>query len=297
MAARLIAPKDEFSGMPLPLMPRDEILPLDQGDVANWHHLNHPKADPILAGTLGGKALRSSQIQLVAAEQHNYTEEAYHYYYERSQIASETGQQVGLLVLSSAGYVPGEAIVTAGGDPKVLPMTRSQVEMLRMQPEVEVPDDKQVERFWSKRMPDAPIEEAKRVLVEKWQQQADYSYRNIRYGYDPMKAFFADVVTQQDMSHLPGKLIDEFMANGNPTKGMSILAQAAVKTVETSMCQGVPVNDLYKQAKAEGKLHPSMPPHSASLLKYKLGDYESRMALLPKLRERMLGIGDTAVAS
>jgi len=297
MAARLIAPKDEFSGMPLPLMPRDDVLPLNDGSVANLHHPNHPKSHPILSNTLGGKAIRSSQIQLVAIAQHNYSEEAYHYYYERSQVPTETGQQVGQLMLVCGGFVPDEAIVTTGGEPRVERMTPAKLNMLRVQPEVEVPDDRQVERFWNSRMPDAPKEEAARILAEKWRAQAEYSYRNIRYGYDPMKAFFADVVTQQDMSHLPGKLIDEFKANGNPTKGMTILAQAAVKTVETSICQGVPVNGLYKQAKAEGKLHPSMPPHSASLLKYKLGDYESRIALLPKLRARMLGIDDTAVAS
>lgn len=296
MAARLIAPKDEFSGMPLPLMPRDEELPLDNGDIANWHHLNHPKTDPVLANTLGGKALRSSQVQLVAVKQHNYSEEAYHFYYERSQIASETGQQIGLLLLTGAGYVPDKAIVTTGGEPKVLPMTEGRIRRLRIQPEVEVPDNKQVERFWSKRMPDAPRAEAKRILSEKWQQQAEYSYRNMRYGYDPMKAFFSDVVTGQDMSHLPGMLVDEFMANGNVVKGMSILAQAAVATVETNICQGVPVDKLYKQARADGKLHPCMPPHPASLLKYKLGDYDSCLALLPKLRARMIGAGE-AVAS
>jgi hypothetical protein len=296
VAAELETPTDELSGLPLPLLPTDEVLPIDQGDVANWHHHFHPKTHPVLLNTLGGRALRSARIQLVATTQHNYSENAYHRFYSGPPIPEDRGTQFGLCVLSCAGYVPEEAIDLSSGEPAKVRMSGEQIERLRMKPEVQLPEPWQVEKYRKQRLPGASLEEAGRILVEKWRLQADLSYRNLRYGYDPMKAFFTDVVLGQDLTHLPESIIDEFVETGRMEPGMVLLGQAAVQASETSLHRGEKVSDLYRQIRDNGYLHEGMPPNAASLIKYKLGDLSSRTGLLPQLRQKLLGAAEFVAA-
>ncbi|HSH18252.1 MAG TPA: hypothetical protein VK978_02620 [Candidatus Saccharimonadales bacterium] len=289
MAAELITPTDELSGLPLPLLPSDEVLPTNNGEVANWHHHFHPKTHPIITGTLGGRALRSARIQLVDTNQHNYSENAYHRFFAGPPIPESRDAQFGLCVLSCAGYVPEKAIEVADGEPHIRRMTDTQIDRLRMKPEVTPPEPWQVEKYRKQRMPQASYRETERVLARKWQLQADLSYRNLRYGYDPMKAFFTEVVLDQDLFHLPEPIIEEFVERGSTRPGMTLLAQAAVQAVETTVHNGHKVSELYRITREAGQLHDGMPPNAASMVKYKLGELTARMALLPMLRQRMGG--------
>lgn len=298
MAAEMITPVDEFSGLPLPLLPTAEVLPVNQGEIANWHHHFHPKSDPVLSGTIGGRALRAARIQLVPAVQHNYSDAAYHCFYAGPPIPTDRAEQFGMSVLACAGYMSDYAIDLADGEPQVRPMTAAQLNQLGMRPEVEVPEPGDVRRYQARLAPGVTTDEAKRLLLDKWEQQAEFSYRNLRYGYDPLRAFFAAVVLEQDVSHLPAKLLNKFMSTGDETEGMIVLAQAAVQAVETIYWRGQSVDRVYKQARGQGSLHPKMPPSASSLLKYKLGDPVTRRSMLPKLRSQLLGTdADEALAS
>lgn len=288
MAAELVTPTDQLSGLPLPVVPTDEVLPRGQGDIANWHHHFHPRTHPILLDTLGGRALRSARIQLVATTQHNYSDNAYHRFFAGPPIPEDRDTQFGLCVLSCAGFVPEEAVDLSSGEPVIVRMSEEQIARLRMQPEVPEPEPKQVEKYRQQKMPGATFEEVQEVLLNKWRLQATLSYRNLRYGYDPMKHFFTEVVLDQDLSHLREGITHEFVERGTMHPGMVLLAQAAVQAVETAVHRDHKVSDLYRLVREAGYLHPGMPPNAASLVKYKLGDLSTRTGLLPELRRRLM---------
>lgn len=296
MAAELVTPTDEFSGLPLPLLPLENELPIDQGDIANWHHHFHPRTDPVLFNTVGGRALRSARIQLVATTQHNYSEMAYHKFFKGPEIPADRDTQFGLCVLSCAGFLPEDAVDTSTGEPRIVRMTNEQQAQLRVKPEASDPEEWQVEKYRRQKLPAASLDEVRRVLAEKWQLQAELSYRNLRYGYDPMKAFFTEVVLVQDVSHLPECIIEEFVETGSMKPGLVLLSQAAVQAVETAEHRGQKVSDLYRVARSNGYLHNGMPPNAASLVKYKLGDLSTRVGLLPRLRQQLGGMAGPIAA-
>lgn len=289
MAAELETPTDEFSGLPLPLMPTDELLPNDNGSVANWHHQFHPSTSPVLTDSIGGRALRCSRIQLVPVEHHNFTETAYHRFYAGPPIPEDPAEQFGIAVLSCAGYMPEYAIDVSTGDPCVRPMNDRQLEMLMMAAEPAPLLPVVVERFRDRRMPDATLEEAAEVLWDKRERQATMSYRNMRYGYDPMKQFLAEIVLEQDVSDMPRKIVGRFLANGDETEGMKLLDAASNRAAEGVVARGMPVDELYRQARDDGRLNPNMPPSAGTLIANKLGDFTRRTEILPRLRRRLLG--------
>ena len=294
MAAELVTPTDELSGLPLPLLPVEEVLPTDDGQVANWHHHFHPASDPALTETSGGKALRAARIQLVPIGHHNYTENAYHRFYVGPPIPTERDEQLGMAVLSCAGYVPERAIDVSTGEPHESDMTEAQAKFLKMIPEPVEVDDVEVERYRKSRLPDATLDTARQILQEKRERQANLSYRNIRYGYDPMKQFFSDVVLDQDLSHMRRKMaLNKFLSNGDVSQGLSALYQAAYQAVnEATFHENQTVAEVYDEARERDRLHPYMPPSAARLIYDKLGDAPGRAKFLPKLRSKLLGIDD-----
>lgn len=284
MAAELPTPLDELTGLPLPLLPSDKPLPL-RSELTNWHHHFHPSTHPVIKQTLGGRALRNSRIQLVEATQHNYSQNAYHRFYSGPDIPEDSATQFGMCVMAAAGYVPERAIDTASGQPRTVAMAESQIEQLKLQPTVIRPEPTEIRRYGGEE--GLGYKEAEQELLDRRTTQAQFGYRNLRYGYENMRAFFTEYVLGQELDVRPS-VRDPFLMHGDITKGMTLLSQAAKQAVDRTIYQGQSLQRLYDTARTLDRLHPHMPPFAASLVKYKLGDTGMRMSLLPELRQAMI---------
>ena len=129
MAAELITPTDQLTGMPLPIlnpaMTRGYTGPVFKSD---WHHSFHPSTSAVLKGTPGGIALRNCRAQRVHYGVHHYD---YHRLFRGPDIPEEEDEQFRLVVLAAAGYVPDEALTfDKHGDPMIVHMKTAQRERL-----------------------------------------------------------------------------------------------------------------------------------------------------------------------
>jgi len=296
MAAELVTPIDEFSGMPLAIL-LHEAPPINNGTLGNRHHGFHPSDSEILTGSLGGQAVRSCLIQLVAVEHHNYGPKAYHNFLVGPPLPNTTASQFGTTIFGAAHYTSDEAIDMSSGEPVVRTMNRRQLELHRMEAEYIPPTQIETHRFHQRQMPTAPLMNAAEILADKRRRQAGMAYRNFHYGYDRVRGFFGEVLLDQDLSDLPRgakKAKEDFLATGNVTSGMLLLAVAAAKAVEETEFRGKSVAAMYTEARNTGHLHPGMPPSAASLVKNKIGNSTARRKLLPELRQRLQVIREHA---
>lgn len=251
MAAELITPMDELSGLPLPIAPGEEYLPADDPSVADWHHEYHPASHPDLK-TVGGMALRNSRLQLVDLNYHNHSPKSYHRFYEGPEIPTDPHEQFRLCVLACAGYVPEQGIDLSSGEPQIVDLTpRQKAQLGQMDP-----DD-------------------------------GLTLREIKYRYDPIRDFFTEYALEQDISHMREDIIDEFVYTGQVDRekflGHLLIAKAAEAAGEL-------VAEDYHEVRTAGKLHPLMPRQPSTLIKNKLGNAERREQLIPELKGRLMSL-------
>lgn len=111
MAAEQVTPADETTGIPFPLMPRDDLPPVPTGRmrnierVADWHHPFHPRNILISEGA-GLVAVRNCRIQWASYEDHHHR---YHMSYAGPELPMTEYEQFSTVVFASAGYVPERA--------------------------------------------------------------------------------------------------------------------------------------------------------------------------------------------
>lgn len=289
MAAELITPMDEMSGIPLPILPQ-EYLPMGKPDIANWHHPWHAESAPELQG-LGGKALRHSRVQLVRATDHNMGDKrrgklTYHDFFVGPPLPTTDDERFRLCVISAAGYVPDEAIDLRGDEPKITFMDEAQIELLRMQAQprrVQTADVRRLERraardFRSLRRSGGSkrVQEMTDELQQKYDRQASFGLHHVIYQYQPMRDFFRKHVAEQGLENIPETTVEEFLRTPQQVKkeqlGSFILKTAVEQTTD-------PVRSQYQNLRLAGKLHPSMPDDARDLVLYKLGNWESRQKL------------------
>jgi hypothetical protein len=263
MAAELITPVDEISGLPLPILPGEAILPINQPDIADWHHHFHPKEHPILK-TTGGLALRNCRVQLVHRNFHNESPTRYHKFYDGPELPEEESEQFKLVVLACAGFLPEEAIDLRSGEPKVVHMDKKQ--------------DAQIRSVLR------PAKSVSSVDPTDSTRSKIFQYRHVRYGYEPIRDFIAAYALEHDISHVNESLVDEFLYTRDQERkrflGHFLLAQKVEVTAEE-------VRSRYDTARNAGLLHPLMPPTPTTLLKHKLGTPHSREALFPRLAAQL----------
>ncbi len=250
MSADRQTPTDVLSGLPLPIVPDENVrLPIDNPFVADLHHGFHPASHPDLQ-SLGGKALRHSRLQLVDKNYHNHTERSYHRFFEGPPIPVNPDEQFKICVLAAAGFVPDQGIDLSSGDPEIVELTPSQKIQL-----VEVDPDDQ------------------------------YGRRELKYRYTPIHDFFVDYALGRDITHVKEKIIDEFVHTEHEDRakylGHFLIAQTAVVASDT-------VAEQYREVYDAGMLHPMMPSHPASLVKFKLGNDSQRVSLIPALKDRLV---------
>lgn len=298
MAAELITPLDEVSGMPLPILPQ-EFLSVHNPDIANWHHPWHAESAPQLQG-LGGKALRHSRVQLVRATDHNMGDKrrgklTYHDFYIGPPLPDDDGDKFDLCVIAAAGYVPEKAIDLRGDEPTIKRMNKSELELLRTPANIKplCPTDalrikrRAVRDYRSSKQSGACRNYVKQAFAEhraKQEQQAGFGLHHLVYQYQPMRDFFRHYVLEQDLTDVHEVKIEEFLLTRDQARkerlGRWLLGQAVSRRTDS-------VQYPYQELRRAGKLHPRMPAEASVLVMYKLGAQEERVQLALQQEQRL----------
>ena len=294
MAAELVTPTDELTGMPLSLAPPLEWLPRDRPDIANWHHWWHPSSAPALQ-TLGGQALRNSRVQLVPVGDHNMGSETYHHYYMGPNLpgADDADTQFKLCVLACAGYVPDRVIdLHAEDEPTSRLMTAEERCAFNATPMPQTVGERDIAWYRQKLAgydPTATPSDAdiRQLLEESFHRQALFSRNNFRYGYEPIRSFFENYLISAPMLDVTPRFMKRFLGTRNMQKrtemGERLLTRASVVSTAGLI-------KVYRQLHQEGMMSPLMPPVPIELVKYKLGNQRRRQELIPKLAVCLEGV-------
>lgn len=249
MAAELVTPTDERTGLPYLIAPEEYWLPTDNGVVANKHHLWHPSNAEVFE-TLEGAALRASMLQAVEADLHNYGARSYHRFYTGPELPRTKDEIFGRCILACAGVLPGGVIDLRSGEPVERTMTRRE-----------------------------------RNYFRTASSEDEFGYRYIRYGYEQIKNFLTDYVLDQQLNHIKPIRIEEFLFTKDLERknkiGMLLLSSAIAVASEG-------VRDSYIVLRRENELHPRMPKEPQTLIRYKLGHTKRRLKkVIRKLETRL----------
>ncbi|HWT55651.1 MAG TPA: hypothetical protein VN031_01315 [Candidatus Microsaccharimonas sp.] len=280
-------PTDEYTGLPLPIAPVVDVDALPP-ELVNEHHHFFPRLSPVLRNTLGGHALRVSRIQRVSIFQHNYGALQFHgFFSEGPDIPTDPNEQLGLCVLACAGYLPNSVVDTSGGEPLIRTMQPWERARLQRPSSYVEPLPLQVKKFRDRRYPELSLREAKQEMIASRKKQADMSYKNLIYGFDPMKKFMVEQIFEQDFEEVKPRVMRGFVEKDSVAKGLAILGIGAVLAAKTATVQGRPLEEVYTECRRAGQLHLQMPPSPATLIKNKLGAIEHRVELLTDLRSHL----------
>ena len=250
MAAELITPVDERTGLPYLIAPEQYALPLNNPGIANRHHLWHPSNDPLFE-TVAGTALRVSMLQTVEADLHNFSPRAYHKVYKGPELPQTTQEIFKRCVLACAGVLPDGVIDLRSGEPVERPMAEKEREYFR------IPSSSD-----------------------------EFGYRYIRYGYGQIRDFLADYVASQSLNHITPTRIEEFLETKDMDRkrkvGRLLLSGAIAVASDT-------LREPYFTLRRDDQLHPRMPPEPQTLIRYKLGNTSERLEkVMPRLEENLL---------
>ncbi len=299
MAAELVTPLDDISGMPLPLLPTEMLD--RENERTNWHHAWHANSAPQLQG-IGGRALRHSRVQLVRDIDHNHGDRSqgkltYHDHYIGPPLPTTDQERLKLCVIAAAGYVPDTAIdLWAKQGPRVVRMTTDQKSLLKL-PEQPRPMNQQ-DHSWvlRKARDDYATVNGTAVNFEDFvsgritdfnarrRKQAAFGLRHLVYQYDPLRAFLRQTVLEQDLSHVREARVDEFLHTTDDDRklrlGRWLIGEAVKKSTDHIQA---PYRELY----AAGNLHPSMPRDVNGLVVWKLGMRRKRDELVSNYENRI----------
>ncbi|GAC1387837.1 MAG: hypothetical protein NVS1B7_2430 [Candidatus Saccharimonadales bacterium] len=274
-------------GMPLPIAPLSEVLPVGQPEQANWHHHFHPSTDERLA-TIGGAALRNSRLQLVDAWQHNRGRNNYHTYFGGPEIPTSESEQFKLCVLACAGYLPAQGIDLSRGEPRIINLTLWQQRhfMMAAQP-APLRLEEVVKRQSRRGLLDLPVNLAEQLFLQEAEKQAGLTYRHLTYRYDPVRLFFEHYTAKQPLDHVQPTKIDEFLSTKQAERKHYLGHWLLAKAVEEATTD---VEKVYAEVRAEHLLHPLMPNSPQTLVKHKLGTASRRLERAIPLLEAKLRV-------
>jgi hypothetical protein len=290
------SPVDELTGMPLPIAPTEDLTSLSSNQI-NEHHHFFPRLSPALRNSLGGRALRVSRIQRVASTQHNFGENPYHkFFQEGPHIPTDAATQLGMCVLACAGYIPPQTVDTSSGEPIVRSLKEWEYHRLVRPSKFLEPQPFQVKRFRDRRFPGMPLFDAKLELINSRKRQADLTYQNLLYGFDPMKQFMLNRVISQDYSDVRPAIIRDFLERDDAEAGLCLMAIGAYKAAEEAKINGTSLMAVYADIYTDGRLHPAMPESPATIIKHKLGHISHKLEVLPFLKSELSRQRDQRVA-
>lgn len=245
----LVTPSDELTGLPYPIIIHDENLPTHRYDQADSHHAFHPWYKLRSRGA-GATALRNCRIELVDTRHHNQGKGSYHAFYDGPIIPTDPIEQFKTGVYACAGYIPDYGIDMSSGEPEIVEITSRQRAILR------TPSD-----------------------------EDEFGYRYLTYRYDPLRKFFAEIALQQDFSVMDDLKLEEFLQTKDESRKQHLsrwlIAQATERAAES-------IEADFREAHAEGRLHPAMQANPSVLVFFKIGNRETQQALLPKVEQKVL---------
>jgi hypothetical protein len=249
MAAELVTPTDEYTGLPLAIAPKCEPLLFNPADDADYHHGWHPSNAPLFK-TVAGLALRNSWMQYIEKDLHNEGPFRYHRFFAGPELPTKESDIYGRIVLACAGYVPDQVIDLSTEDPFARRATATEVKFLRMRNDID-----------------------------------PFGYRYLRYGYDPIRVFFQDYALQQDLTHIRSSTIDEFLCTRDIEKklkiGKFLLWNASAQATAS-------IRDKYVDLARRELLHPEMPKDPKPLARWKLGSEQRiKEQLIPRLEIKL----------
>jgi hypothetical protein len=192
-----------------------------------------------------------------------------------------------MCVLACAGYLPGKVVDTSTGEPVVRTIKDWEYFRLSKPNEPLEPLPRQVKRFRDRRFPGMSLFDAKSELMNCRKRQADLTYKNLVYGFDPMKKFMLERVLAQDFSEVDATLRRKYLERGDVEAGLCILAIGSVLAAESGVVGEDSLVDVYRDIYSDGRLHPLMPPNASTIIKHKLGHVGHRMDMLPVLKQRL----------
>ena len=298
MAAELITPLDEISGMPLPILPQEHLTIEDP--TTNWHHAWHPKTDPGLLD-LGGRALRHSRAQLVRMTDHNHGDankgkQVYHDFYAGPELPKTDREKFYQCVLSAAGYVPERAIDLRGDEPVIRRMTAEQLRILQAPAHAKPlrPDEAnrvQVKASQEHRTESTPKPTRREFIGirmdqfrAKKEEQALLGFHHIKYNYESMRNFFRELVLSEDFTSFDELRVEEFLLTRDTERkqklGHWLIEQAAARVTDD-------IQAPYRALRQSGRLHPNMPFEANELVLYKLGAAQDRVRLGLQQEDRL----------
>lgn len=169
MANRELAPVDELTQMPLPVLPQigmKNLRRMERESSADWHHQYHPSNSKRLTST-DGLALRHVRLQLLPAMEHH---KVYHRIFEGPEFLPRTNtERFGHIVLACAGYIPPQAIDVYKDNPSE-PVTLSKKMRSRLQNsgEIEVRGQANIARFMKDYLVDQDFSTVDESVIEEF---------------------------------------------------------------------------------------------------------------------------------
>lgn len=281
------APQCSETGIPLLIAPYKRMDDLNDDD-KNLHHLNYPKPHPLLQG-IGGKAVRVARLQIVPKFLHNGSEDtAFHTIVGDGIILpTTTEEQMGAVILQSAGFLPAEVVDTTRGDLQVREMLPWERKLLARPDHIATITNEAVKQYRDKWRPGHTLLSVKTELKRRREAQAQMSYKDVYYGYAEIKRFIDSFVFNQDFSLLDQRKIDAFRKNSDGVHTEALLGELIGIASQRAQVQGHSLNATYRRIYAEGRLAPGMPKSAALFMRYKLGNELGRSMLTAKLRNKI----------
>jgi hypothetical protein len=262
VAAELVTPTDELTGLPLPVFVSPEMMDA-AGIHTNHHHHFHPRKSQEL-GYLGnglnfselkpaeqtvwleGKAVRNSRVQVVPL----YLHQRYHDFFTGPLLPQSRADKFTATVLACAGVLPRRAIdLSKLGGYREIDLTDKQHRFLK----------------GFKRLHFVGAHEDRQYEIVK---------------RDRIGRFFADYAIEQSAQHLIGdSLIDEFLHTSNETSRKKIGRSILEMAIDESVASLISLRD---EAAREGMLRRKR-THLSSIVKQffvpsKFDDYQRPLA-------------------
>jgi hypothetical protein len=281
------APQCSETGIPLLIAPYKKMDDLSDED-KNLHHVNYPKPHPLLQG-IGGKAVRVARLQTVPKFLHNGPENtAFHTIVGDGIILPSTPEeQMGAVILQSAGFLPAEVVDTTHGDLCVREMQPWERKLLARPDYTVSITNEAVKQYRDKWQPGHSLLSVKRELWQRREAQAQMSYRDVYYGYAEIKHFIDYFAFEQDFNLLDQRKISDFRKDGDVNSSEVLLGELLGIASQAAQVKGLSLSATYKALYTQGRLAPGMPKSAALFMRYKLGNELSRPKLIEKLRQKV----------
>jgi hypothetical protein len=240
-------PADQKSGLPLP------ILPFENAHETSWHHHAHPRNVKALKEA-GGMVVRTVRVQQVAGP-------------SGAAIFDEAGRV-------DAKYGPHQRYHLFYGGPPLPETRREQFEYCVWASAGYVPKEA---LDVSGDSPEIVSMTSEKILLLK-DRDLNISDRST------LSAFLKDYLFDQDLSHVKGEMIDEFVSTNDDSRkrflGHWLLAQASEKATE-------PLEPTFREAYKVGLVKPSVSAKVANVVRIGLGTQKMRDKIVDEYRFRL----------